>query len=274
MLLFALPLRAQTQDAPLPAMAELRARAVRSYGQSAVERERYICRERLQNQELDGSGAVRKTQVLEREIFYVNGFQIAQTLAKDGKPLDAGELKKQDEQVRKAIQDASRHVKPRDPGLVISAGDILKEGKLANERRVLVAGRPTIVFDVQPDPHATTTTTEEKLVADMEGTVSIDEATGNLQDVNTRGVHGVRVGGGLVANVHRGFALHVLVAPQTVGNVASAVWLLKLAEGSGDARIGLLVHSGMRFRQETEGCKLYTIDTVQSGDKVKTTPPK
>ena len=119
---------------------------------------------------------------------------------------------------------------PKNPASSSTPVDILRLASLQNERRILVAGRPTIVFDVVPDPSAKASTIEEKLVSAMAGTVSIDESTGNLQDVNTRGMHDVKLGGGLVANVHKGFAVHILVAPQPDG-----VWLLTLAEGTGDA---------------------------------------
>ncbi len=257
---------AQQPDTPMPAVAELRTRAVASFKKSEQARERYLCRERIDNQELDSKGQVKKTSVDEREIFYVNGFQIAQVVSKDGKPLSPGNQKKRDEAVRKAIEAAGDHRKPKSDGITINAGDILRLARLENERRILVAGRPTIVFDVTPDPAAQASGMEEKLISVMAGTVSIDEATGNLQDVDTHGVRDVKVGGGLVANVHKGFAVHILVAPQPDG-----VWLLKLAEGTGDARIGLLVRSGVRFRQETLGCQLADVSTLQTGDKAHTT---
>jgi hypothetical protein len=265
-LLTAIQAVAKQPDTPMPAVAELRARAVASFKASGKARERYLCRERIENQELDGKGQVKKTNVDEREIFYVNGYQIAQAVSKDGKPLSPGDIRKRDEAVRKAIEAASDHRKPKSDGLTIDAGDILRLAKLQNERRILVAGRPTIVFDVVPDPSAKPSGMEEKIVAAMAGTVSIDEDTGALQDVDTHGVRDVKLGGGLVANVHKGFAVHILVAPQPDG-----VWLIKLAEGTGDARIGLLVHSGVRFRQETLGCQLADVSTLQSGDKAHPT---
>ena len=90
----------------------------------------------------------------------------------------------------------------------------------------------------------------------MEGTVSIDEATGNIQDINTHGIRDVKVGGGLVATIHRGTHIHMLAAPQ--GN--EGVWLLTLAEGTGDARIGLFVKQGIAFKQETRGCKIFDVN--------------
>ena len=256
-------------DAPLPPMADLRARALASFKQSELARERYLCRERIENEELDSNGRVSKTVVVEREIFYVNGFQISQEVSRDGKPLSASDLHKRDEAVRKAIASASNHTPPKPEGLVINAGDILRLGRLTNERRTQVAGRPTIVFEVVPDPAAHPTTIEQHLVAAMQGTVSIDEATGNLQDVHTLGVRDVKVGGGLLADIHKGFAVHITEAPQPDG-----VWLLTLAEGSGDARIGLLVHSGLRFRQQTQGCSLTNISTDQTTGKVKPAAPE
>lgn len=256
---------AHAQDAaarPLPSVAELRAKAVSGFAKSAAARERYICTEKIRNDELDSKGNVKKQDVVEREIFYVNGYQIAQQVSKDGKPLSAGDLRKRDDAVAKAIHSASAHQQPKSSGLTINAGDILRLARLTNERRILVAGRPTIVFDVTPDPSAKPKDIEQKLVAAMEGTVSIDEAAGNLQDVNTRGVRDVKVGGGLVADVRKGFALHILVAPE-----ADGVWLLRLAEGTGSARFGMFVNKGMRFRQETEGCKLFDVGTDQSTSK-------
>ena len=249
----------QAPQPALPNPSELRARALTSFHASEAARERYLCRERIRNDELDGSGNLKKTDLIEREIFYVNGFQIAQDVSKDGRPLSPDELKKRDDAVKKAIAAASDHRKPKQAGLVISAGDILRLATLQNERRILVAGRPTIVFDVAPNDAASAASVEEKLVAAMAGTVSIDEATGNLQDVNTRGVHDVKLGGGLLANIHKGFAVHILVAPQPDG-----VWLLSLAEGTGNARIGVLGHSSIRFRQETVGCKLYDVSTSET----------
>ena len=244
------------QDAPLPAMKDLQARAVANYARSAKDRERYICTERIEDDDLTGRGAVKKRSVREREVFYVNGFQVSQEVGRNARTLTPGEKAKEDARVKAEIEAASAHRKPREQGLVISAGDILRFAQLQHERRVLVSGRPTIVFDVVSDPAAKPTNVEQKLVSAMEGTVSIDEATGNLQDVNTHGVRDVKVGGGLVLNIHKGFRTHILVAPQG----SEGVWLLVLAEGSGDGRAGLFLTGGVAFRQETLGCKVFDVN--------------
>lgn len=249
-------------DKPLPPVAELRARAAENYKKTADAREHYLCRNRNTEQELDGKGNVKKTTVVERESFYVHGQEISQRVSRNGKPLTPDELRKRDEAVKKAIENASAGKKGN--ARAVDVGIILKLAKLTNERRILVSGRPTIVFDVVPDPDAKTRDIAQKFVADMQGTVSIDEATGTLQDANLRGVNDVKIGGGLIANVHKGFAFHLVTDPQPDG-----VWLVTQVDGQGDARVGLFVHEGGRFRQETQGCQIYGVNAGQAGDKVK-----
>lgn len=252
---------AAQEPKPLPAVAELRARAVLNAEKTSEARERFLCRLRVSNEELDSKGRVKKTETEEREVFFVNGKEIGQTISRDGRPLTPGEQHKQDESVRKQIEAATK--KKRETGQLRIA-DLLKLATLTNERRVMVSGRPTIVFDVVPDPHSKSNDLAGRFVADMAGTVSIDEATGILQDANVRGVNDVKVGGGLVANVHKGFSLHLVTAPQLEG-----VWLLKTIDGQGDARVGLLVHTGGRFHQETESCRLFNVNSEQKGDAVQ-----
>ncbi len=259
---------AQTAPAPLPNVEQLRQRAVASLKSTADQRERYLCRELLTSRELDGKGNVKKAETAEREIFFVNGHQISQTIAQNGKPLSDSEKKKQQEAVTKAIAEAS---KPPDPtkhrsGFSFSTDDFLRLARLTNERRVDVAGRPTILFDAAGDPQAHTDSMAQKIMEAMAGTVAIDEKTGNPIDIAMHGVRDVKIGGGLVANIHKGFMLHVKLSPRPDG-----VWLIDTAEGSGDARIGLFFHPAGDFNQKTESCELSTV-TTQHEENIPPTP--
>ena len=241
---------------PLPNVKELQTRAVATFRKAEKDRERYICTERIENDELDGKGNVKKRNIRERELFYVNGFAVSQEVRKDGQTLKPGDKAKEDARVKAEIDAASQHKQPKEQGIVINAGEIVKLAKLTNERRILVSGRPTIVFDVVSDPNAKADNMQQKIARAMEGTVSIDEASGNIQDVNTHGVRDVKVGGGLVLNIHKGFRTHMLVAPQ--GN--EGVWILVLAEGTGNGRAGLFLTGGVTFKQETLGCKVFDVN--------------
>ena len=262
-LLTALLLRAfcGAAQSPLPNVADLQARAVANYDRTLELRQKYICRESIEAHEYDSKGNLKKTETAVRETFFVNRTAISQLISKDGRPLSPDELRKRDQTVRKAIEAAQKTGPKASNANTPSVRDILKFGKLTNERRIDVAGRPTIVFDLVPDADKGGDI-EQKIIHALEGTVSIDEATGAVQDVNAEGKRDVKVGGGMVANIHKGFRAHVILAPQPDG-----VWMFKLVEGKGDARVALFVNRGGDFRQVTEGCKIYDVSTSQADDR-------
>lgn len=252
-----LPMVLTGQDKPLPSPETLRNRAVQQIKDSEAQRERYLCRVKTETTQLDGKGGEKKVDADEREIFFVKARQIIQTVTHNGKPLTGGDAKKEIERVKKQIADAE---KGKQSEFGISQSDIIRLVKLTNEKRVMVNGRPTIVFDVKGDPSAKASGMVEKAIEALEGTASIDEATGRIQDTNVRGVRDVKMAGGLFANIHKGFLLHVISAPQNDG-----VWLVKEVWGSGDARIGLFMHPSYRFHQVTESCRLFDVkaDSVE-----------
>ena len=94
----------------------------------------------------------------------------------------------------------------------------------------------------------------------MEGKISIDEETGEIIDLNARSMQDLKIAGGLLANLHKGFWLHVQNEQQPDG-----VWLTDLAEGLGNARAALFFHPYFQFKQTTGGCRLFTTDATQIG---------
>ncbi len=249
---------AAAQEKPLPNIEALRARALQQNQATEAQRERYLCRVSTETTQLDGKGGTKKVEDDEREIFFVKNRQITQIIAKDGKPLTGNDAKKEIDHVKKMIADAEAG-KANPMG--ISQSEILRLVKLTNERRVMVAGRPTIVFDGIGDPSQKANGMIEKAVEAMQGTISVDEETGHVQDTNVHGIRDVKMGGGLVADVHKGFVLHIISAPR-----ADGVWLVQEAWGSGDARVGLFMHPSYRFHQLTQSCRLFDVksESVES----------
>jgi hypothetical protein len=103
----------------------------------------------------------------------------------------------------------------------------------------------------------------------MQGTLQLDEATGQLVDLNIRSVKDVKIAGGLIASLHKGFWLHLHQSPH-----ADGVWLPDLAEGSGDARAALFLHPYFRFHQTQGDCHLYGVTTTQTMAEPATAPAK
>ena len=251
--------QAQATQKPLPNAQQLLDRAIQDQKRLADEQERYSCKVRQELVQTDNKGKVKKTEVTEDEQFFVNGHQINRTLARNGKALDASAERKENERVHKEA------VKFSDPAQRIKADDenanrvqaVLRMIRTHNERRGTVNDRPTIFFDIAGNPDARPKDLNERAMQAVAGTMALDEQTGELVDLSVHTDRDVKVGGGLVGDLHKGFQLHVRQAPQPDG-----IWLTELAEGSGDARAALFFHPYFHFKQATEGCQLYTVDTT------------
>ncbi len=243
-----------TASTPLPNPEQLRQRAIETFQKTQEQRERYLCDQALETQELDSKGSVKKTDSKQREIFFVNGYEIAKDVSENGKPISAGDAKKQDERLGKEIEKYSKAGPRLDQSKdgSISVRDVLRLMRFNNEKREFVNGRPIVYFDVAADDTKKTADIAQRVLAAMEGNIHIDEKTGVPVDVSVHGVRDVKVGGGLVANVHKGFLLHVQITQRPDG-----VWLLDRADGSGDARVGLFFHPYFRFKQQTGACRLF-----------------
>ncbi len=253
------------QEKPLPNPDQLRQRALATYARTADQREKYECREHQIQNDLDSKGHVKKSTALDQDFFFYNGRPILREVLREGKPLNPGDAKRQDDRVRKEIAAAEKAAKKQNRDAdTFSSGNVLRMTKLANPRRVPVAGRPTIVFDVVDDADRKSADIPQRVIAAMRGTLSIDEDTGHVQDINVTGVRDVKIGGGLVANIHRGFLFHAVFAPQVDG-----VWLAKNLYGSGDARVGLFFHPYANFRSDVLACHLFNVESDQTVREVE-----
>jgi hypothetical protein len=260
--------QAQTaKDAPLPNPTQLMQRAIANETKLAKQQERYACRVDDETTELDGKGNVKKKETEAKEQFFVNGVQVDRTLAKNGKDLTADETKKEDDKVMK------RTVKYSDPATAKKETDkqnkqleeIMSAMQLRNGRRDHVDGRSVLFYDVVPNPDFKAKNLNQRFAQVMLGRISVDEETGEPVDVNLRSTQDLKIGGGVLANLHKGFWIHVHDHAEPDG-----VWLTDLAEGSGDARAALFFHPYFRFKETTGGCHLYSATAQQTGSaKVK-----
>lgn len=138
--------------------------------------------------------------------------------------------------------------------------DMISAMMLSGGRRERVNGRNVLFYEIMPNPHFKAKNVEQRFATVMQGKVSIDEETGELIDVDVHSMADVKVAGGVVASLHKGFWLHIHSTPQ-----ADGVWLNDLAEGTGDARAALFFHPYFRFRQTTGDCHLYNATAQQVG---------
>lgn len=249
-------------DAPLPNPADLMQRAIANEAKLAKEQERYECRVNDETTELDSKGNVKKKETETKEQFFVNGVEMDRTLAKNGKDLTPDETRKEDDKVMK------RTVKYSDPATARKETDkqnkqieeVLSAMQLRNGHREQANGRSVLFYDIVPNPNFKAKNLNQRFAQVMLGKISVDEETGEPIDMDIKSTQDLKIAGGVLANLHKGFWLHVHDRAEPDG-----VWLTDLAEGSGDARAALFFHPYFRFKETTGGCHLYSATAQQVG---------
>ena len=252
-------------DAPLPSAAELKKRVLDNLKQSEKEQERYVCKTIREEDNTDKNGNVKQRHTRQYDMFFVNGEEIDELTGKDGTQLNADERNKEMGRVQKEIKKDSdlKYIAKRDADNGKQIDMLLRMLRYTNGHRVDREGRSTLAYDLSGDPSVHPKGVEETFLHDMSGTIEVDEATGELVEVNARLDHDVKVGGGLLANLHKGFWIH---AGQR--RYPDGVWLPELVEGNGDARAALFFHPYFKFKQTMNGCALTTVTTHQGASSV------
>lgn len=249
-------------DAPLPDPYKLMQTALANEKKLADQQERYECRVTSEGAELEKNGKVKKDDVEVKEQFYVNGVQVERTLSKNGKDLTPEQTRKEDERVMKETvkysnkATAAKEAAKNDQ----QAQDMMAAMMLTRGHRQLVNGRSALLYDIVPNPKFQPKNLNQRFASVMQGTMSLEEQSGEMIDLNIRSMKDLKIAGGVVATLHKGFWLHVHNQPQPDG-----IWLNDLTEGSGDARALLFIHPYFRFKEVTDNCHLYTTSASQVG---------
>jgi hypothetical protein len=252
-------------NAPLPSPAELKGRVLKNLKQSEAEQERYVCKTIREEDDTDKNGTVKQRHVRQYDMFFVNGEEIDELTGKDSKPLSADQKNKEMERVQKEIKKDSdaKYIAKRDAQDDKQLDTLLHMLRYTNGHRIDRGRRSTLAYDLSGDPSVHPRGVEETFLHDMSGTIEVDEVTGELVDLNARLDHDVKVGGGLLANLHKGFWIHVRQQRYPDG-----VWLPELVEGNGDARAALFFHPYFKFKQTMNGCALTTVTTSQGASSI------
>ena len=252
-------------NAPLPSAVELKDRVLKNLKQSEAEQERYVCKTIREEDDTDKNGNVKQRHVRQYDMFFVNGEEIDELTGKDGKTLSQDQKNKEMERVQKEIKKDSdaKFIAKRDAQDDKQLDTLLHMLRYTNGHRVDRGGRSTLAYDLSGDPSVHPKGVEETFLHDMSGTIEVDEKTGELVDLNARLDHDVKIGGGLLANLHKGFWIHVQQQRYPDG-----VWLPELVEGNGDARAALFFHPYFKFRQTMNGCALTSVTTSQGATSI------
>lgn len=241
------PLPAAT-DASLPDIPTL-LRSVEA-NQAALDRarEEYTFRQQQQVTYYDGHGKVRRTEERISNVFFAHGHPIETLLSKNGKPLSAGDLKKEQERASKeAVKYAAQPYGQPDKDEV-SVSRLLAIMRFSNPRRVIEDARPVIAVDFTGDPHAKTHGRNEDALKRVRGTVWIDEEAREVKRMHATFDAPLRIGFGLFATVNPGSRFSFDQAL-----IRNEAWLPTAIDGQFDGKaalfIGFHVALAIRFDQ-------------------------
>ena len=183
-------------DAPLPDVPTLLHSVEANQETLDRAREEYTFRQQQQLTFYDKGGKVQRTEERVSNIFFVHGQPIETQISKNGKPLSAGELKKQQDRAAKdAVKYAAQPYGQRDKDEV-SVSRLLAITRFSNPRRIMEGGRSVIAVDFTGDPHAKTHGRNEDAVKKVQGTVWIDEAAREVTRMHASFDEPMRIGFG------------------------------------------------------------------------------
>jgi hypothetical protein len=228
--------------------------------------ERYDCLVNSQFDELNADGGLKKHKSERREQFFVNGQMIEHTLARDGVELTGNDARKEQERVDKQVKRYSdpKQVRKAEVEDEKQAEMFIRAQRFQNGRRELRDGRSTVVYNLSGDPDFRPRSIEERVAQAAAGRIWVDEQSGVPVEFQIHLDHDVKIGGGLLANLHKGFSIHTVQQREPDG-----VWLTKMVEGRGDARAALFLHPRFQFKQFTEQCHLFNVESRESTGEPK-----
>jgi hypothetical protein len=247
--------RAQEPDPPLPEIGPFLQDVRSRLHSDEVLLAQYTFLEKHTERQLDRRGAVKKTRIETFEVYpsAEPGHTYRKLVARDGQPLDAREIEKEDrKQEKKVARTDSGGEEKRDARLaelrrreaaVIDELFRLYDIRIAG--REIADGRSAIVLTFEPRPDYRPTTRGGKILKNFAGRAWIDEEDRQLVRLEGRLIDNLSFGLGLLARLQKG-----ATASFTRRKVNGEIWLPAEARFTGSAR--LLLFKALRLDAMSE----------------------
>jgi|HubBroStandDraft_6_1064221.scaffolds.fasta_scaffold143467_2 hypothetical protein len=215
--------------------------------QRAIEeiQKHYTCHLTVEELKVDSRGDVTSKTVKEYDLFFVGEDEVRHLLAKDGKPLEGDEKKKEDERFSKEFDELKKKQaelandpkkqekqQERDDEQI---SDFLRAESFANPRREIFRGHEVIVFDFAANPDYKARNLNEAIAQKLGGVIWVDEEARDVARLEARFIDTAKIGGGLVGSISKGANLVIEQA-----KVNDEVWLPTYAEVHATARVAFV----------------------------------
>jgi hypothetical protein len=233
---------------PLPDIPGLLAEVSKNGDEIDRMLEKYTYTQHIIMRIVDQSGKLQDKNSETFELTFYKGNRLRRKIAKDGKPLSAGDLEDENKRIAKKIREIEkkdtekqRKVEEGDGDDAnseeerITISDVLRASNLVNPRRERFRGRDVIVFDFEPNPTYKPRKNYEKFFGKMAGALWVDDADKQVARVEARLVDSFKIAGGLLASLKEGGSF---VLEQN--RVNNEIWLPTRADISLSARVLLV----------------------------------
>jgi hypothetical protein len=202
----------------------------------------YVERE-VQNN-LDGKGKTKSTEVKTYDVLEIYGEQVQRLIAKDDKPLDAKDAAKEEEKIQKMIdkrknesdddrrkrEEKEQKEREEEKKFTTEVADAYDFRLVGTEN---IGGRDAWVIDGEPHPGFEPHLKESKFLSKFHGRVWIDKNDLQLAKLDVEAIDTVALGW-VLARIHKGTRV---VLEQT--RVNDEVWLPQHVNFKLDARVAL-----------------------------------
>ena len=201
-------------NTPLPDIATLVRDVTKNQNALDEIQKQYTCHVTEEQQIVDSKGRVTSKTTRESEVFNIGGEEVRHLVAKDGKPLEGNDKKKEDERFSKQFEKQTREAEAaaRDPKKQAKQqekddaqiSDFLRVVRFTNPRRERFRGEDVIAVDFGPNPDFKPGKAIENVIHQMAGVLWVDE---NALDVVRLEAHfnaSVKIGGGVVGSLEKG----------------------------------------------------------------------
>ncbi len=229
-------------------------------------RRQYTYRVTMETEAENAKDKAGSKTIQESEVFPIaGGGEVWHLVAKEGKPLEGEEKKKEDAHFNKtyeqrtkeaAKEEAKRAADPQKAAKEQAKEDaedekdiskILRAERFTNPRRERLHGQPVLAFDFGANPDYKPKSTEEKWAQSMAGVLWVDERAHEVVRLEAHFVDGVKIAGGILASLDKGLNF---VFEQT--KVNDEVWLPSYTEIHIGARILLFRGRGNVVQRFTD----------------------
>ena len=248
--------------------------------QKAIDKlkENYAGSRSEEETQYDKTGKITKRELRESTFFYLNGEEVSTLVKKDGKPLSEEEQRKENERVRKTIEDLqkkeakkeAKEEKAKEEGKQKKDDDdvgietFLRACQFVNPRRERFRGQDVLVFDFEPNPEFKPHKLVEKVVHQLAGVIWIDEKARDVARLEAYFVGDFRFGGGVIANLQKGTSF---VFEQAYVN--NEVWLPTYEEAHVGVRVLLVKSFQVNEVTRYTDYKRFNVDSIATIGKPK-----